>query len=90
MSHSYKHNPAFRTNNQFNKRYANKIVRKSKLIANNKFYKKIFSSYNISGYSSFYPFYLYKREYLSSLKGNEDSWLRILTVNEYFKYYYRK
>lgn len=50
MSRSYRKPVAKETNKKFFKRVANKKVRRSKIISNNKWYKKLYCSWNISDY----------------------------------------
>ena len=67
MSRSYKKHPCGGdTKSRFGKRYANHVVRKYFDIGNHGYYKKLFNSYNICDYWSYYPWTDYK-EFMNSL-----------------------
>ena len=64
MSRSYKHIPCCKdSNTKGMKRLANKMVRKTFDIPSGNAYKKVFCSYNISDYMSWYKKYKYAKQY---------------------------
>jgi len=54
MSRSYKKTPGFCDRSPFNKKQANKKVRKTKIVPNGKAYKKLYESYNICDFKCLY------------------------------------
>lgn len=69
MSRSYKHFACFKATQKGFKKIANKRVRRSEIVADHKFYKKIFQSWNICDHRDDYSIRQFRRDNESALKN---------------------
>ena len=89
MSRSYKHMPIWKQVRKGMKCIANKHVRKQKYIGNNSYYKKIYSSYDICDYVSYYSLYEFKKNFYKNFLTT-DVWYTADSIIRYKKFYYWK
>ena len=100
MSRSYKKNPIHKDSNKWAKKYANKVVRRTKTIHSGKSYRKIFNSWDICDWSSrqtLNDLYRYMEERTSAnLNGDKYSFnyssevQKTEEIQRWHKFYLRK